>query len=549
MKQTKEKLPFLRWHIHSVHSQRDGMLKIKDLVQEAKNANEGFTLTDHGSISGWIECLAECKAQGIKPVLGVEFYVNNQRDRLLELSHGLIDEEKDPVQKKILQEERDSKKKSHHLVMVAKNQHGLMNILQLNNIGYVDGYYSKPLITYNEVLAMPNGPDGTPGVIVSSACLGGTMGQHLIHAKNHKDKGSLLAAQEWAQMMFDKFGEDFYIEVQSNGIDEQTYANKALIAIAKRIGVKVCIGMDSHYLKADWADTHQDLLLLQDKKTKADVGKIDYKITIENGKGERKSRKVQAETEFRKGFAACDIKVGDTFGKGKAKETVIDIKEVPRVWTFSTDKVWYKSEDELRTEVKKIHKELTEDLEEIFDTNREIFAKIEDVKLDTTIKLPTIGDAKVQLRQAVKDGLKNMGLAQRQYIDRIKEELPIIEENNFCEYFLILADIMKFARHNGIPIGCARGSATGSLVAYVMGIHRVDPLDERWGSPLPFERFLSGERNSRKVVVEDAEGNKHEMLELDDISVNRKGKTITIKAIDIKEGDELVLDIDSVLGV
>jgi len=396
---------------------------------------------------------------------------------------------------------------------------------------------------------LPNGPDGTPGVIVSNACLGGTMAQHIMHAKEHKDKGSLLAAEEWAQMMMDKFGDDFYIEVQSNGIPEQKYVNKALIAIAKRIGAKVCIGMDSHYLKADWADTHQDLLLLQDKKTKADVGKVDYKITIENGKGERKTRKVQAETEFRKGIAASDISIGDTFGKGKAKETIIDVKEVPRVWTFSTDKVWYKSEDELRTEVKKLHKELVEDLEEIFDNNREILAKVEDVKLDTTIKLPMVENAKGMLRQAVKDGLKNMGLAQRQYIDRIKEELPIIEENNFCEYFLILADIMKFARHHGIPVGCARGSATGSLVAYVMGIHRVDPLDERWGSPLPFERFLSGERNSRKVVVEDAEGNKHEMLELDDISVNRKGKTITIKAIDIKEGDELILDIDSVLGV
>lgn len=447
---------FVRWHCHSVGSVRDGMITIPDMVAKAKAANELVSLTDHGSVAMLIEYLNECKQQDLLPICGIEAYVNNSKHRLQELSK-LIASETDSDRKKILQEERDAKKHNAHLVIAAKNNHGLMNLIKINNHGYINGFYGKPLITYEELFSLPKDVNGDRGLIISSACLAGTIPHLILEAAETKNKKLLLEAVDFIKIMVAEFGDDFYLEVQSNGIDEQKTVNKVILKLAKEKGIKTIIGLDSHYLTQKSYDTHQDLLLIQDKKLRADVGKTDIKITIENAKGEKKTRKLAPDAQFRKGTIASDVQVGQTFGKGKSLETVIEARVIQRVWTFSTDKVFYKSEDELRKEVKKVHKELVDDLDWIIECTKEISLKIKPVAFDGTIKLPTIPDAEKLLVQKVKAAIKEHGLVTKEYIDRVKMELERIKENNFCEYFLILADMLDFARAQDIPLGCARG--------------------------------------------------------------------------------------------
>lgn len=520
-----DKEKFLRLHIHSVHSSRDGMLKISELVKQAKASNEAFSLTDHGSISGWIECIDECKKNNIKPVLGLEAYITNHRDRILELKE-LISKEKNIDKKRIMQHERDEIKQLFHLVLIAKNQNGFYNIIELNNIGFTEGFYGKPIITYDDLLDIKK--KYSLDLIATSACIGSPINQYILNKKYNE-------AKEWANILKDIFGDDFYLEVQSNNIPEQKIINKKLIDISKELNIKLCIGMDSHYLSHEDVDTHQDLLLLQDKKVKADVGKVDIRITYENKKGETKIKKVEPNIDFRKGIKAKDLKIGDLI-KG---DKIINLEKVDRVWSFSTDLLYYKSQQQLEKEIKKYHKELVPYIDELINNNKKIYSKIEQIVLDESVKLPEVKDAKKKFIEEIKKGLKAKGLVQKEYIERIKFELNIINQNNFEGYFLILQDMLNYAKKQNIPIGFARGSSTGSLVAYVLDITRVNPLDPRWG-PLPFERFLSNERNINKIIIDDGNGNQKEFFETAEVLVKRKNKSMKILAKNIKIGDELL---------
>ena len=154
--------------------------------------------------------------------------------------------------------------------------------------------------------------------------------------------------------------------------------------------------------------------------------------------------------------------------------------------------------------------------------------------------LPVIPNAKKLLVELVKKGLKAKGLTERKYIDRVKFELGVVGRNGFETYFLILKDFLDHATEIGLPRGTGRGSAVGSLVAYVLDIHRVNPMDERWGiDGLPFERFLSNERGIKKVILK-GNGEQYEMLETDSARIIRDGEEIEIKAIDIMQGDEFI---------
>ena len=529
---------FMRFHVHSQHSQRDSLLSIKDIVTLAKENNELVSITEHGHIGSYIEYYNECKAQDQLPVFGVEAYVNDSKLRLLELSH-LISIEKDTEKKKKLQDERDSKKHNYHLVIVAKNNHGLKNIMKLNNLGYITGFYGRPLITYNELLSLPKDKKGDRGLIISTACLGGTLSQHILKFIETKDKKHYLDAEDFIKMMTEEFGEDFYLEVQSNDIEEQRQVNKVILKLAEKLNAKVCIGIDAHYVDQAGSDTHEDMLLLQDHKTKEDVGKFDIKITWENIKGEPKSRKLAGENSFRKGILAEDVKVGDKFGKGKQVEIITAVDKVPRTWTYGTDKLWYKSEAELRTEVKKYHKELVPKLDDIINFNKEMSGKIEQTNFNTDIKLPSIDDADKKITELLKIKLKEKGLVRPEYVDRVKTELAIIKENNFCNYFLILADIINFAKENGIPCGAGRGSSAGSLIAYLLGIHRIDPLSEAWGGNMDFERFLSESRHDKVMILTNSKGKKIKIKEEDEIIIMRDNTEFTILAKELKIGDNI----------
>ena len=133
-----------------------------------------------------------------------------------------------------------------------------------------------------------------------------------------------------------------------------------------------------------------------------------------------------------------------------------------------------------------------------------------------------------------------MLVASKRYIERLKFEMDVIQHNGFPTYFLVLADIIQFCKKNEIALGAGRGSAVSSLVAYLLEITRIDPLDPRWSSNgLPFERFLTTERNQAKVVVSNSE-DEFSFYENESINVIRDKKEIIIKAIELQENDEIV---------
>jgi len=219
-----------------------------------------------------------------------------------------------------------------------------------------------------------------------------------------------------------------------------------------------------------------------------------------------------------------------------------EIEEVPRVWSYSTTMLWLRTENDIKKDVKKYHKELEQHIDQICNNNREIYSKVNHIKIDTNIKLPKIDNASTRFVELIKEGIRAKGFKERKYIDRAKYEMNVIKQFGFETYFLILYDLMKWARENNIGTGAGRGSCAGSFVAYLLDIHRINPFDERWdptGEGLPFERFLSFDKLFSKVVVEN--GNKKlEFMEYDEIKINREGNTITVKASDLKEGDEVL---------
>ena len=151
MKENKDK--FLRHHTHSGHSVRDGLLKIKDMVTTAAKAGEAFSLTDHGTVSGWMEMRDEARKTGIRPVYGIELYINRQRDELLRLrdeANGATSAKAKSTAKKAMEGIR----KNSHLVVLAKDMVGYKNIIGLNNSGYLDGFYGKPIVRPQSFLAV-----------------------------------------------------------------------------------------------------------------------------------------------------------------------------------------------------------------------------------------------------------------------------------------------------------------------------------------------------------------------------------------------------------
>ena len=299
------------------------------------------------------------------------------------------------------------------------------------------------------------------------------------------------------------------------------------------------LGDDAHYLDKEDSEAHQDLLLLQDKHVKSDVGKIDIRVTYENKKGEVKSKKVAPGKEFRKDVPIEKVKKGMKIGH----DTVLSVEEVQRVWMFSSDNLYFRNEQDTMKDIQKHHKELVDVVAKVIKSNYEIYDKIEHVTFNTDVKLPNIDGASEKLVTLIRQGIKEKKMVERKYVDRIKFELDIIKRFNFETYFLILHDVIMYAKENNIPIGVSRGSVAGSLIAYVIGLHRVNPFDEKWdkdGKGLPFERFLDLSKLYDKMIITDENGKEHEFLEIDEIDIIRSGKQIKIQAGTLKEGDEII---------
>ncbi len=391
---------FVHLHMHTEYSLLDGANRIKDLVKKVKELNmNAVAITDHGNMFGVIELYKECKANGIKPILGMEAYVA-PRSRLEK--EGKVDSE------------------PNHLILLAMNNIGYKNIVKLCSIGYTEGFYYKPRIDI-EVLEKYN-----EGIIVLSGCLAGAVPRKIL-------EGDLNGAKEIILKYKEIFKDRYYLEIQDNKYSDQMIVNQNLVKMSKELGVPLVATNDCHYLTKDDYYAHEVLLCIQTRK----------KITDEDR------------------------------------------------MSFEKNEFYVKSKEEMEDSFKNL-------LEAIDNTQRIADRCSVEIEFGHTI-LPHIdvGEGVSHLEYFKKicyDGLKSKytGDRYKEAEERLKYEIEVIEKMGYIDYFLIVADFIKYAKDNGIPVGPGRGSGAGSIAAYLSGITDIDPLKFN----LIFERFLNPERIS-----------------------------------------------------
>ena len=402
---------FVPLHLHSEFSLLDGAIKLKDLCKFAKENNmPAVAITDHGVMYGALDLYLEAKEAGIKPIIGCEFYVHN----------GDITE-KDP-----------NNNPRYHLILLAKNNEGYMNLVKLASDAACKGFYMKPRINF-ELLK-----ERHEGIICCSACLGGEVLQNLL-------KGDYEEAKAVAKRYKDLFGDDYYIELQDHGLEEQKRTNPDLIKLAKELDIKMIITNDSHYLRKEDADWHDTLLCMQTQSMKDEENRFHFP---------NNEFYVKTVSEMRDAFKWMDSETFD-----QCIKNTVDIAEQCHV-TIKWE------------------------------------APLPD------FKVPPNHTTDSYLEELVMQGLKRKYKEEEitpELKERVKYELGIIEKMGFSAYFLITWDFIHFAKTHDIPVGSGRGSAAGSVVAYALDITDLDPIRHH----LLFERFLNPERFSMPDIDTD----------------------------------------------
>ena len=402
---------FVPLHLHSEFSLLDGAIKLKELCKFAKENNmPAVAVTDHGVMYGALDLYLEAKEAGIKPIIGCEFYVHN----------GDITE-RDP-----------NNNPRYHLILLAKNNEGYMNLVKLASDAACKGFYMKPRINF-ELLK-----EHHEGIICCSACLGGEVLQNLL-------KGDYEEAKAVAKKYKDLFGEDYYIELQDHGLDDQKRTNPDLIKIAKELGIKMIITNDSHYLRKEDADWHDTLLCMQTQSMKDEENRFHFP---------NNEFYVKTVSEMRDAFKWMDSETFD-----ECIKNTVDIAEQCHV-TIKWE------------------------------------APLPD------FPVPPNHTTDSYLEELVQQGLKRKygeGNITPELKERVQYELSIIEKMGFSAYFLITWDFIHYAKTHDIPVGPGRGSAAGSVVAYALDITDLDPIRHH----LLFERFLNPERFSMPDIDTD----------------------------------------------
>ncbi len=393
-------MSFTHLHVHTEYSLLDGACRISRLALAAKEKGmSALAITDHGVMYGAVDFYRACKEVGIKPIIGCEVYVAPQSRFDKSSLYG----------------------KYYHMVLLCKNRTGYQNLIKLVSKGFTEGFYSKPRID-DELLEQYS-----EGLICLSACLAGEIPQKLLN-------GDYAGAREKAEYYRDLFGkENYYIELQDHGIEEQKQIIPDLVKIADEIGVGLAATNDSHYIEKSDSKTHNILLCIQTNRTINDNDRME----------------------------------------------------------FQTDEFYLKTENEMR-EIFRDYPQAIDNTQKIADMCNFDFEF--GVRKLPCFDVPDNEDHLEYFRNNCYKGLyKYYGQhPDKSLIDRLEYEINTIAEMGFVDYYLIVNDFVQYAKENRIPVGPGRGSGAGSLCAYCIGITDIDPIKYN----LLFERFLNPERVS-----------------------------------------------------
>ncbi len=394
---------FVHLHLHTKYSLLDGAVHIDRLAERLKSYGmTAAAMTDHGNMFGAIDFYLHMREAGIKPIIGIETYITN-----------------DTIKNK------NAKSELYHIVLLAKDQKGYKNLLKLASIAHVEGFYGKPRI--DKTLLSEN----HEGLVAMSACLHGEIPSKLL-------SGNIAEAIAAAEQYREIFKDDFFLEVQSNGIKEQAVVNNLLYDLSRNLHIPVVATNDVHYLDSSDAKSHDALLCIQTKKKLTDPDRLRFTT---------QDLYLKTQEEMAKAFSSHPDALEST-------------------WEIA-------GRCNLEIELGTFHfPEITIEGSKDYDTLLASFSN-------------TVLDGLVERNAHIK-------AHEQQYRDRLAHELDTIRQMKFSGYFLIVKDMIDYARAHDIPVGPGRGSAAGSLVAYSIGITGIDPI--KYG--LYFERFLNKSRIS-----------------------------------------------------
>ncbi|HZR25877.1 MAG TPA: DNA polymerase III subunit alpha [Vicinamibacterales bacterium] len=421
---------FVHLHLHTEFSLLDGACRIDELLdQAAKLQMPAIAVTEHGNLFSSVMFHDHARAKGVKPILGCEVYVAPGDRRTKSGNPG---------------------ETANHLVLLSETLEGYHNLIKLVSSGYTEGFYYKPRID-KDLLARHS-----KGLIGLSSCLKGEVAEGLSHAQDKK-------AREAAAAYKDILGpQNFFLEMQWHGIEEQRIVNSGIPAIAKDLGLGLVCTNDVHYLRDTDAHPHDILLCIGTGKAFTDPKRLRYEAKqffLKN------AEEMAATFKDYPDALANTVRIAERCNVALPEgENFLPNFDVPAGFT----------------------------LDEYFEhVVREGFKE----RLSRLKQLANAG----ALRHTIDE-----------YERRLSYEIDMIKQMKYPGYFLIVWDFIRYGREHGIPVGPGRGSAAGSLVAYCLRITDVDPID----FDLIFERFLNPERVSLPDIdIDFCERRRGEVIE------------------------------------
>ena len=472
---------FIHLHVHTYYSILDGQSPVQKIVDKAvANGMKGMAITDHGNMFGVKELYNYCnkingklKAEGkepFKPIFGCEMYVAHRRkcDRVKEKGDM----------------------GGYHLIVLAKNYNGYKNLIKLVSRAWVDGYYMRPRTDREDLEKFHE------DLIVCSACIAGEVPAKIL-------KGNIEGAREALEWYKRVFGDDYYLELQRHEVKDprqranretfplQQRANKELIKLAKEYGVKLVCTNDCHFVDQDNAEAHDHLLCLATGKDLDDPNRMLYS----------KQEWFKTREEMNDIFSDVPEALSNTLEiLNKVEFYSIDHSPIMPFFPIPAE---FGTEEETRKRIspEELFREFTTDVNgnEIM-SHEEAENKIK--KLGGIDKLYRIKFEADYLAKLAYDGAKELygDPLSEEVHERVKFELHIMKTMGFPGYFLIVQDFINSARKElGVMVGPGRGSAAGSVVAYCLGITKIDPIKY----DLLFERFLNPDRISLPDIDTD----------------------------------------------
>ena len=445
--------PFTHLHLHTEYSLLDGANKVDLLVKRVKELGmDAVAMTDHGNMFGAIHLWKAARAEGIKPIIGLEAYLHNSDD--------LGDK---------------STKQRFHLCLYAKNETGYKNLMYLSSMAYIEGFYYYARI--NKKLLREH----SEGLICTSACLQGEVSWHL-NTQNERNKkfgaGGYEKAKEVALEYKEIFGDDFYLEIMRHGIADQLFIDEQLIRLSRETGIKLVATNDTHYTYEGDAEYHEAFMCIGMNKLFDDPKRLRHSVH---------EFYIKSPEEMERLYADIPEVLQTT------QEIVDKCEDFSPVVKTPTPPNFKFTLEYAQKEGLDIDNEDDPALPE--DASQE--------QKKTWLSAADKNDAEYfiyKCKEGLEKRLANVPKERHEeYRKRLEYEIDVINSMRFPGYMLIVWDFVREAKQMGIAVGPGRGSAAGSLVAYALEITNIDPMKY----DLLFERFLNPERVSMPDIDMD----------------------------------------------